>query len=72
MHSPDLARRIADVDAQIADTEARIVQHQKRVENILARGGDPSGQHATIAKLAEALADLERQKSELVEKAGRG
>jgi hypothetical protein len=70
--SPDFVRQIADIDAQIADTEARIFQHQKRVENALARGGDPSELQSAIAALTEALAGLEGQKAELLKSAGRG
>jgi predicted nucleic acid-binding Zn-ribbon protein len=71
LSSHDLARQIADIDAQIADAEARIFQHQKRVENTLARGGDASELRTTIAALTKALADLEAQKGELVTKMGR-
>ena len=61
----DLARQIADVEAQIADIEARILQHQKRVENLQASGGNTAELRATIRQLGKALADLEAQKSEL-------
>jgi hypothetical protein len=69
--SPDLARQIAEIDAQIADAEARIFQHQKRVENMLARGGDACELSTTIAALTKRLADLEAQKGELFEKMSR-
>jgi hypothetical protein len=70
--STDLARQIADVDVQIADAEARIFQHQKRVENTVARGGDASELRTTIAGLTETLADLKAQKGKLFEKMRRG
>jgi hypothetical protein len=70
--SPDLARQIADVDVQIAEIEARIFQHQKRVENLLAKGGDAAESRATIASLATALAGLEAQKKALQRQARNG
>jgi hypothetical protein len=68
LSSPDLARQITDIDAQIADTEARIFQHQKRVENIVARGGDASELSVTIAALNKARAELEAQKAKLLKR----
>jgi chromosome segregation ATPase len=53
------------MDAEIADVESRIFQHQKRVENLQASGGDTVELQSAIASLGKALADLEAQKAEL-------
>jgi hypothetical protein len=62
---PDIAQQIADLDKQIADVEARIFQHQKRVENLLARGAGADELKSQIATLVKKLADLETHKNRL-------
>lgn len=63
-----LARQIADVDAQIAETEVLICQHQKRVENLLAKGADVTELKSAIAVLTETLTRLETRKALLHER----
>ena len=72
MPSTDIARRIAELDEQIADTESRIFQHQKRVENLEARGADASDLRDVIKTLGETLADLRTHRQKLAQQAQQG
>jgi hypothetical protein len=58
----DIARQIADVDAQIASVETRIFEQKKRVENLRAKGSDPTEAQAVIATLGETLTELRTRK----------
>ena len=61
----DIARQIANLDAQVASIEDRIFQHRKRMENQLAKGGDAAELRSVIATLSETLTDLEARKARL-------
>jgi hypothetical protein len=63
--TPDIARQLAETDAQISDLEIRIIQQQKRVENLLAKGGDAADVREVIATLTLTLADLEARRARL-------
>jgi predicted nucleic acid-binding Zn-ribbon protein len=67
---PDIARQIAELDAQIADIENRIFQNRKRMENQLAKGGEAVELRSAIATLSQSLADLEARKARLQQQPG--
>jgi hypothetical protein len=64
------AEQLADLDARIADTELRIFQHQKHVENLLARGADTADAKSDLVAMQERLAYLEASRVYLMERQG--
>lgn len=65
--NPCVALQIADVSAQIEVTKLQLMQHQKRVENRLAKGADVTELRSAIAVLTETLSHLEACKALLRE-----
>ncbi len=69
MPTTPIAQRIAELDAQIASIEDHIFQQKKRVENLLAKGGDVSEPQSVIATLSQTLEDLQTRKAGLEQQA---
>lgn len=65
MPNGNTADELADLDARIADTEMRMFQHQKRIENLLARGVDTAEAKSALAVLQETLANLRASRADL-------